>query len=90
MLIKCKIPKFSNHRGRTWDWCEVIIDNVSYRGYLDTTWGEYVYLITDDKKECYKFEMSKVKETGKGFQIQFTLDNIKTEKKFLTFDLETV
>lgn len=84
-LIKCNRPKFSNRRGRIWDWCEVIIKGASYRGYLDTTWGKYVYLITEDKTECYKFEMSKADDTGKGCQIQFTLD-IKTDKKFIGFN----
>lgn len=81
-LIKTTQPKLSNHRGRTWDYCEVIINGNSYRGYLDTTWGKFVYLCTEDKSEWYKFEMSLALDTGKGHDIQFTID-INTTKKFL-------
>jgi len=40
----CKEPKMTNYRGRTWDYAKVwLSDGREIRGYLDTTWGEYIY-----------------------------------------------
>lgn len=48
-VIKCHKPKMSDHRGRTWDSISVILPNgQQINGYLDTTWGHYVYFVMDN------------------------------------------
>jgi len=44
-IPKCKKPKMSDHRGRTWDVGKIIIDGVKTEVLLDTTWGEYLYFV---------------------------------------------
>lgn len=67
MIIKCKKPKMSNHRGRTWDKCDLIFqDGTVGEGYLDTTWGSYVYFHDNVMVQWYKFEFSKFMDIGKG------------------------
>ncbi|MFA5488815.1 MAG: hypothetical protein WC284_06300 [Candidimonas sp.] len=47
-VTKCRRPKMSHHRGRTWDVCIVIdVDGVEITGYMDTTWGECFYFSRD-------------------------------------------
>lgn len=42
--VKCKKPKFSDHKGATWESCKVIAkDGTELEGFLDTSWGKYVY-----------------------------------------------
>src|SRR3990167_10192322 len=36
-------PKFTSHRGRTWDFMEASINNEHIEMHLDTTWGFYLY-----------------------------------------------
>ncbi len=39
-ITKSPRPKMSNHAGRTWDQCCVILpDGKEITGWLDTTWG---------------------------------------------------
>lgn len=46
--VACKPPKFSEHRGRTWDKCDVIAtDGSRHDGWLDTSWGMYFYFRAD-------------------------------------------
>ena len=60
-MIKCKMPKMSNHRGRTWDTCYVLdTDNLTITGFLDTTWGEYVYILKNN--QWYKFKFSEYED----------------------------
>lgn len=42
-VSKCKKPKMSDHRGRTWDTGKLIINEKETKVWLDTTWGEYIY-----------------------------------------------
>lgn len=50
---RCRMPKQRDHRGRTWDQCDVILlDGTTITGRLDTTWGEYFYFVVEDS--CYK------------------------------------
>ena len=45
--VKCKRPRMTDHRGRTWDQCDVIdAQGVKLTGYLDTTWGHFFYFFT--------------------------------------------
>ena len=41
--VRCRRPKFSIRFGRTWDRVSMSIDYVNLEGWLDTTWGRYVY-----------------------------------------------
>jgi len=54
-IVKCKRPKFSNHRGRTWDSGKIQINEVIFNPWLDTTWGEYLYFIYEN--QWYKVKM---------------------------------
>jgi len=48
-LIKTRRPKFSNHRGRTWD-CEIkVVNDIEVEFWLDTTWGFYFYFQWEDQ-----------------------------------------
>lgn len=40
---KVRRPKFSSHRGRTWDHTPITIDGREVKAFLDTTWGERFY-----------------------------------------------
>uniref|UniRef100_A0A6M3IE14 Uncharacterized protein n=1 Tax=viral metagenome TaxID=1070528 RepID=A0A6M3IE14_9ZZZZ len=54
---KCKNakrPKFSMHRGRTWDFMKGKIDNVDVKFHIDTTWSHYCYF--EWKGKWYKVE----------------------------------
>lgn len=42
-VYKTKKPKFSMHRGRTWDSIEGSIDKIKITIHLDTTWSRYCY-----------------------------------------------
>lgn len=47
---KCKRPKMRSHRGRTWDWCPVILHSgTKIDGYYDTSWGEYFYFTLNNQ-----------------------------------------
>jgi len=49
-ILPATRPKCSNHRGRTWDSISVILpDGKKTMGYLDTTWGVWVYYEMDGK-----------------------------------------
>jgi hypothetical protein len=45
----CKKPKFSNHRGRTWDCIEKIVDNKVIEWWFDSTWGRNMYFELNGK-----------------------------------------
>jgi hypothetical protein len=54
----------TNHRGRTWDQCTVIMPDGSLEtGFLDTTWGFYFYFECADgrwrKGDIHKFDSMK-------------------------------
>ena len=64
---KCKRPKFSDHRGRTWDTGKIWIDGEMITVHLDTTWGEYLYF--QWKGSWHKLKMQgSVHKTWKGIQ----------------------
>lgn len=47
-------PKFSHHRGRTWDQCDVILlDGTRIKGTMDTTWGTHFYFLYPDETSHY-------------------------------------
>jgi hypothetical protein len=47
-VTKCNRPKISSHGGRTWDSCDITLkDGTQIKGFLDTTWGDYVYFEYD-------------------------------------------
>jgi len=48
-LRAAKRPKFSAHRGRTWDSAPIIIDGNETRAHWDTTWGWCWYVEIDGK-----------------------------------------
>lgn len=56
-VVKCKKPKFSSHRGRTWDSGRVLVDNIETKVHLDTTWGEYIYFQYGLNLTWYKVKM---------------------------------
>ena len=45
----CRRPKFSEHRGRTWDSTDKIIDGKVVEWYYDTTWGTNLYFEWNQK-----------------------------------------
>lgn len=47
--IKTKRPKFSSHRGRTWDYEIKVINGIEIEFWLDTTWGFYFYFQWEDQ-----------------------------------------
>ena len=57
--IKTKQPKFSNHRGRTWDEVTIVLhyneksEKVSL--YYDSTWGTYGYFFFQN--QWYKINL---------------------------------
>jgi hypothetical protein len=53
-LIKTKRPKMTEHRGRTWDTISVIINGVEQDMWLDTSWGDYGYIVLNN--QWYKFK----------------------------------
>ena len=53
-VTKTNKPKMSCHRGRTWDFIYITLNNIPrQKMWLDTTWGFYGYIIVDDL--WYKF-----------------------------------
>lgn len=52
---KVKRPKFSSHRGRTWDFEIVNINNSQVKMYFDTTWGGAYYF--EWMNEWYRMSM---------------------------------
>jgi len=43
-------PKMSDHKGATWDYIHIVLkDGKRIKGYLDTTWGNYVYFPLNGK-----------------------------------------
>jgi hypothetical protein len=43
-IHKCKKPTMNNHRGRTWDFCSVILsDTNTITGHIDTSWSFNFY-----------------------------------------------
>lgn len=60
-LTKCSRPKMKSHRGRTWGYVPYFkIDGKPVDAYIDTTWGERVYIFTRDGRECYCFPVQAV------------------------------
>jgi hypothetical protein len=57
---RCQRPKMRNHRGRTWDVCDVILpDGAKITGHLDTSWSSYFYFEVDGvwrNAEIFQFE----------------------------------
>ena len=48
--VACKKPTFKDHRGRTWDICDVIAgDGSKHNGWLDTSWGTWFYFEVEGK-----------------------------------------
>lgn len=45
----CKKPKFSSHRGRTWDSIDKYIDGELIDFHFDSTWGLNQYFIYNNK-----------------------------------------
>ena len=44
--VACKSPKFSDHRGRTWDCCKIFdTQGNEIKGWLDTSWSFYFYFM---------------------------------------------
>jgi hypothetical protein len=56
-VVKSKRPRFSTHRGRTWDTGNVRINGVEYKVHLDTTWGEYIYFQYGNENTWFKVKM---------------------------------
>ena len=66
-VTKCKKPKFSTHRGRTWDFGYIMINNEKVEAHLDTTWGQYIYFQFGKTLQLYKVPMfSSVEDDFKG------------------------
>lgn len=43
-IHKTRKPKMTDHRGRTWDYCRVVLpDGKMIDGYFDTSWGTRFY-----------------------------------------------
>ena len=43
-ILPAKRPRFSSHGGRTWDAIQVVLPGGDLvDGWVDTTWGHYVY-----------------------------------------------
>lgn len=42
-------PKFSHHRGRTWDCIDKVIDGKVVEFWFDSTWGENFYFEFNDR-----------------------------------------
>lgn len=40
---KCKRPTFSQHRGRTWDSTDKIVDGLVIEWWFDSSWGRNMY-----------------------------------------------
>jgi hypothetical protein len=60
-ISKCRRPKMTNVRGRTWDQCELVLpDGTETKAYLDTTWGTYFYFQTGEDWHCGKIDAFKV------------------------------
>ena len=56
--ISCKRPRFNNgHRGRTWDYGSIYIDDVEYNAHLDTTWGRCIYIQYGPNLKWYRINM---------------------------------
>jgi len=50
-VFSAQKPKFSFHRGRTWDYCYIkLINGETVKGYLDTSWGNWIYFEGNDGK----------------------------------------
>jgi len=45
---KVNKPKFSMRGGRTWDCINIKVGNHIIKGWLDTTWGTYLYFNLED------------------------------------------
>jgi hypothetical protein len=43
IATRCKKPKFSSHRGRTWDFYEITLNGTETKGWIDTSWGRFVF-----------------------------------------------
>jgi len=52
--VNTKKPKFSSHRGKTWDFMECKVDNIKTKFHIDTTWSNYCYF--EFKGVWYKIE----------------------------------
>lgn len=52
-ITKARKPKMTNHRGRTWDYCEVILPSgEKIDGWLDTSWGTRFYFAHEGVWYC--------------------------------------
>lgn len=50
LIQPARRPKMTDHFGRTWDTIRVILpDGERVQGYLDTTWGAFIYFMMDNK-----------------------------------------
>lgn len=49
-----KKPKFSSHRGRTWDFMKGEINGIPTKFHIDTTWSFYCYF--EFKGRWYKID----------------------------------
>jgi len=73
---KVKQPKFSYHRGRTWDTCKFIIDGIIYKANVDTTWGRKIYF--QYKESWYAVNMLSEAMVQPSYTIEIDRDTVFT------------
>lgn len=63
------------HRGRTWDFFPIMLNNTNIKCHLDTTWGLYCYM--EILSNWFKFSL---------FEMEDIIGNlwIDSDKKFKT------
>ncbi len=84
IATKCKRPKMSEHRGRTWDHGHIAIDNEEKTVYLDTTWGFYCYFC--ENGQWYKIKMMNDRFYKPNYDInpfEITSDELYTKKEYI-------
>lgn len=71
--IKCKRPKMTERRGRTWDFGSIVIGEWVFRAHLDTTWGIYCYFVyphaVSTEESWYKIKMD-----SNPFEPEYSID----------------
>ena len=73
-LVKAHRPKFSSHRGATWDFFRIKIDGKEVKVHYDSTWGLYGYLELNGK--WYKIRLLPLDEDDLDIGM-FVLDKLK-------------
>lgn len=77
---KCKKPSFSWHKGRTWDYDWIYINDVKTKAHLDTTWGRRIYFQYGEDGQWYALQMWSEPEDkfkGKG---EYSIEPFSTKK----------